>query len=48
MTIISRDDSAFYPSRVERWLAWVSLVVFTGMSAILILARIFNVQLFGA
>jgi Mn2+/Fe2+ NRAMP family transporter len=47
-TIIARDDAAFYPSRVERWLAWVSLVVFTGMSAILILARIFNVQLFGA
>jgi Mn2+/Fe2+ NRAMP family transporter len=47
LKIIPQDD-AFYPSRFARWFSWISLAVFSGLSAILILARIFDVPLFGA
>ncbi len=47
LTVIPKEDKAFYPNVIERWLACVSLVVFTGLSGVLILARIFNVSLFG-
>jgi Mn2+/Fe2+ NRAMP family transporter len=48
LTVIPKHDKLFYPSTFARWFAWGSLVIFTAMSAVLILARIFNVQLFGA
>jgi Mn2+/Fe2+ NRAMP family transporter len=48
LTIIPRSDTQFYPNAFERWFAWGSLLVFTGLSAILILAQVFNVSLFGA
>lgn len=48
LTIIPRTDRAFYPSTFARWFGWLSLIVFTGLSVILILARLFNVSLFGA
>ena len=48
LTIVPRENRHFYPAAWERIFAWASLVVFTGLSAILILARIFNVTLFGA
>jgi len=48
LTIIPKTDTQFYPSALERGLAWSSLVVFTGLSVILIFARVFNVPLFGA
>jgi hypothetical protein len=48
VTVIPRDDKAFYPAAWERWFGWVSLFVFWGLSTILILARIFKVPLFGA
>jgi Mn2+/Fe2+ NRAMP family transporter len=48
LKIIPREDRAFYPSIFERWFAWLSLVVFTGLCAILILAQVFNIPLFGA
>ena len=45
-TVIPRDDEIFYPSTFETTFAWLSLVVFTGMSAILILQRVFGISLF--
>ena len=48
LTIIPKTDAAFYPSRFARGFGWLSLLIFTGLSAILILARLFNVSLFGA
>jgi len=48
LKIIPRGDSPFYPSTLERRLAWFSLIVFTGMSAVLVLAEIFDIALFGA
>ncbi|MFQ5743558.1 MAG: Nramp family divalent metal transporter [Acidobacteriota bacterium] len=47
LTVIPKDDKAFYPSAFARWFGWISLVVFTGMTAIIIMARVFNTSLFG-
>jgi Mn2+/Fe2+ NRAMP family transporter len=47
LTIIPKSDKDFYPSRLTRWFSWGSLVVFTALSVILILARVFNVTVFG-
>ena len=47
-TVIPKDAKGFYPSVFGRSFAWFSLVVFTALSAILILARIFKIELFGA
>ncbi len=47
LTIIPKQDSLFYPSRFAVWFSWVSLAVFTGLTLILIFARVFNIQLFG-
>ena len=48
LRVIPRENTWFYPSALERGFAWFSLVVFTGLSVILILARVFGVTLFGA
>ena len=32
---------------LAKWFGWLSLFIFTGLSAILILARVFNIELFG-
>ncbi len=48
VTVIPKSDKLFYPSRLEAGFAWLSLAVFTGLSVILILARVFKVELFGA
>jgi hypothetical protein len=48
LTIIPKENTHFYPSPFERGFAWFSLIVFTGLSGILILARVFGVALFGA
>jgi Mn2+/Fe2+ NRAMP family transporter len=47
LTIIPKEDKAFYPSMFAKWFGWLSLFIFTGLSAILILARVFNIELFG-
>ena len=47
LTVIPKQDPLFYPSRFAIWFSWASLAVFTGLTLILILARVFNVQLFG-
>ena len=46
--VIPRDDPQFYPSRATQWFSWTSLGVFTGMSILLILQRIFDVAWFRA
>ena len=48
LTVIPREDKAFYPAAWERAFAWGSLVVFTGLSLILIFARVLKIPLFGA
>lgn len=45
--VIPKDDKIFYPSRFATWFSSISLIVFTGMSILLILARVFDVRLFG-
>ena len=47
MTVIPKNDTAFYPSLPVRVFAWFSLVVFTGLTALVVLARVFGVTLFG-
>ena len=47
LTVIPKTDEVFYPSPLERGFAWLSLAVFTGLTAIVILARVFEVTLFG-
>lgn len=48
LKVIPKDDKVFYPSKFDRWASAISLVVFTGLTAILIMARLFEVALFGA
>ena len=47
VTVIPKTDTAFYPSAAVRAFAWFSFVVFTGLTAVVILARVFGVTLFG-
>jgi Mn2+/Fe2+ NRAMP family transporter len=47
LTIIPKDDQDFYPRPLERWFAWGSLAVFTGISGFLILENILQRPLFG-
>ena len=47
LKVIPKDDPHFYPSAFARAFTWISIIVFTGMSLILILGRIFEVTLFG-
>ena len=46
-TVIPKHDKIFYPSKFATWFSGISLVVFTGMSLVLIAARVFDIQLFG-
>ena len=47
LTVIRKDDKTFYPSRFATWFGWLSLLVFTAMSLILILQRLFGISLLG-
>lgn len=47
-SVIPKEDKVFYPSTFATLFSWGSLVVFTGLTFILIMARIFRVDLFGA
>jgi Mn2+/Fe2+ NRAMP family transporter len=47
LTIIPKEDKMFYPSTFATWFGWLSFVVFTGMSLILIMQRLFGISLFG-
>ena len=45
LTVIPKDDRAFYPSTFATWFSWASLIVFSGMTGVLILVRIFGLEL---
>lgn len=47
VTVIPKADEVFYPSLLVRTFAWFSFVVFSGLTAIVIMARVFGVTLFG-
>ena len=47
LTVIPKTDTAFYPSRPVIWFSWLSLAVFTGLTVIIIMARVFGLTLFG-
>ena len=47
LTIIPKEDKAFYPSNFAKYFSSISLIVFTGLSGILIMARVFDITLFG-
>jgi len=47
LTVIPKTDTAFYPSQPVVWFSWFSLAVFTGLTVVLILARVFGITLFG-
>ena len=49
LTIIPKTDRAFYPSRFARVSSYISLVVFTGLTVVLIIARVYQplVDMFG-
>ena len=47
VTVIPKTDSVFYPSPAVRVFAWTSLVVFSGLTALVIMARVFGMTLFG-
>ena len=45
VTVIPKEDTTFYPSLFARCFSWISMAIFTGMSTLLILVRIFDIQL---
>tara|TARA_B100000809_G_scaffold120048_1_gene118339 strand:+ start:16835 stop:18241 length:1407 start_codon:yes stop_codon:yes gene_type:complete len=47
VTVIPKTDTVFYPSPVVRAFAWTSFVVFSGLTALIIMARVFDITLFG-
>ena len=47
LTIIPKADKVFHPTTFARYFSYLSLVVFIGFSGILIVARVFNITLFG-
>ena len=47
VTVIPRNDRLFYPSKFERWFAWLSLGVFSGLTVIVIMAQVFGMTFFG-
>ena len=48
LTVIPKQDTLFYPSSFDRWFGGFSLLIFTGLSIVLIFARVFQIPLFGA
>ena len=42
LTVIPKTDRAFYPSRFATWCSYISLVVFTGLTVIIIIARVYQ------
>jgi Mn2+/Fe2+ NRAMP family transporter len=46
-SVIPKEDKTFYPSTVATWWGWGSLAIFTGLTAILILAKVFGISILG-
>ena len=47
MTIVPKEDKAFYPSMFAICFGWGSFLVFTGLTVVLILVDLFEVRSFG-
>lgn len=47
LRVIPKQDRVFYPNRFDRWFGGLSLIVFTGLTLILIAARVLGIALFG-
>jgi len=47
MRVIPKEDKLFYPNRFDRWFGGFSLIVFTGLTGLLVAARVFGIALFG-
>ena len=47
LTVIPKTEKGFYPSQPVVWFSWFSLAVFTALTFVIILARVFGVTLFG-
>ena len=47
VTVIPKNEKGFYPSQPVIWFSWFSLAVFTALTIVIILARVFGVTLFG-
>ena len=47
VTVIPKTDEVFYPSLLVRTFAWFCFIVFSGLTTIVIMARVFGVTLFG-
>jgi Mn2+/Fe2+ NRAMP family transporter len=47
-TVIPKTDKLFYPSTFATWFGWLSMLVFTAMTFILIMDEVFDFALFGA
>ena len=46
-TVIPEDDKTFYPSPFAKWFSWISMIIFTGMTGLMICDKIFKIKLFG-
>ena len=42
LTIIPKTDHVFYPSRFATWFSWLSLAIFTGLTVVIIIARVYQ------
>ena len=42
VTVIPKDEKGFYPSQPVIWFSWFSLAVFTALTIVVILARVFG------
>ena len=40
LTVIPKTDTAFYPSRFATVFSWLSLIIFTGLTVVIIVARV--------
>jgi hypothetical protein len=47
LSVIPKDDKAFYPSRFAIWFSWGSFVVFAALTVLSILSQFFGVRVFG-
>ena len=47
VTVIPRSDKIFYPSALVRGASWLSLVVFSVLTLVVVMARVFGLTLFG-
>ena len=46
-TVIDKNDKVFYPNTFVTYFAWISCIVFSLMTGVMIAARLFKIQLFG-